>query len=91
MAWRTGLYWLKLSDPTPEEQDQHDSAALWSQCYRCGRRIGIALPADLGEVSMLLRAIVEAHRECAQSLRGARWELLVTLRLAMWRRLGAVL
>ena len=77
-TWRTELYWIKLVDPTPEERAQ--GRALWSHCRRCGVRENVLLPADLGDVAQRLREICAAHARCPQTLQGARWELLVTLR-----------
>jgi len=80
MAWRTGLYWLALVDPTPEQQAATRGGAVWAQCRRCGVLENVLLPADLGDVLSRLRAICSAHERCRQTLLGARWELVVTLR-----------
>jgi hypothetical protein len=77
-TWRTDLYWIVLVEPTPEEQARR--RALWAQCRRCGVRENVLLPADLGDVANRLREIAAAHVRCPQTLLGARWELLVTLR-----------
>lgn len=94
-AWRTGQHWLRtVTEPTPQEASDHaPNSVIWSHCWRCGGRNGIALPADIRDVCIALRAFIEAHRDCAQTLRGARWELIVTLRLRQWALLahGAVL
>ena len=75
------VYWVVANDPTPEELALHKrGSVLWCECQRCGDRAGIALPTGLGTAGTLMRAIVEAHQSCAQSLRGARWELIVELR-----------
>jgi hypothetical protein len=74
---RLGVYWLRLSDPTPGERT---SAGIWAQCWRCGVRELVTLPADLGDALEGMRQALEAHCQCAPSLLGARWELIVTLR-----------
>jgi len=79
-TWRTGLYWCRLVDPTHEEQAAQPGA-MWSLCRRCGVRENVLLPADLGDVVSRLREIATRHVRCPQTLVGARWELLVTLRL----------
>lgn len=79
-TWRTGLYWCRLVDPTPEEQAAERNA-MWSLCRRCGVREIVPLPAPLDAVTSRLREITTTHARCPQTLAGALWELLVTLRL----------
>lgn len=88
LTWRTGLYWIRLTDP-PEDSGQPVNA-MWAQCHRCGVRESVSLPADLGDVTSRLREIAATHARCPQTLAGARWELLVTLRLRAAQTPGAL-
>jgi hypothetical protein len=42
--------------------------------------MGIALPVDLFTGPLLMKAFSDHHRRCKPSLKGNRWELVVTLR-----------
>jgi hypothetical protein len=77
--WRKGQYWVTLDDPTPAEARAGN--AIWAHCHRCGVRENVLLPADLGDVVTSLVTAIRRHDRCPQTLMGARWELLVTLRM----------
>lgn len=78
--WRKGSYWILMVDWDYSDGRHQPGSVMSGKCWRCGATMGIALPVDLFTGPLLMGAFDNHHSRCKQSLTGARWDLIITLR-----------
>lgn len=62
-----------------------EGSVMEFHCWRCQNTVGLLLPTSMIDLPELMRAWLEVHRECEQTLMGARWDLICALHNHIYR------